>query len=183
MCRFFGFRQQDKKKKDNSFKSLVATFICLEGVVLGQTDAHIWRSKKRSFFFFVTSLTVLRKKNTSWYWCMWWGGFCPLLCLPAPSQALISPMAVRSGPQLWERKKKSSRGLTGRSPVDSRCWSRDLPIPGQHSCLSDPPGLCMHCLQPHHLELFVLLRSVQIEEHPKRFEHSSMTPQYHSSFD
>lgn len=27
------------------------------------------------------------------------------------------------------------------TPVDSRCWSRDLPIPGQHSGLSDPPGI------------------------------------------
>lgn len=36
-----------------------------------------------------------------------------------------------------------------------------LCIPGQHSCMSEPlwPGLCMHCLQPHHLELFVPPRS------------------------
>ncbi|KAL7376684.1 hypothetical protein ABVT39_013532 [Epinephelus coioides] len=102
---------------------------------------------------------------------------------PVPFGALISSTEVQSGPQLWERAAGLNRTEPKQSPVDSRCWSRDLPIPGQHSCLSDPPGPCMHCLHPHHLELFVLLRCVQMEECPKRFRHSSTTPRYHSNFD
>ncbi|KAK5852262.1 hypothetical protein PBY51_023744 [Eleginops maclovinus] len=95
-------------------------------------------------------------------------------------RALISSAEVQYGPQLWERAVGLNRTEPKQSPVDSRCWIRDLPIPGQHSCMSEPLGPCMHCVHPHHLELFVLLHCVQTEECLKLFKHSSTTP---SSFD
>lgn len=87
-------------------------------------------------------------------------------------------LAVQSGLQLWERCGLTVQRLN-RTRVDSRCWSLDLPVPGQHSCLSDTPpapapGPGMHCLQPHHLELLVSLLRAQ-NGVPKRFRHSTAT--------
>lgn len=49
-----------------------------------------------------------------------------------------NPPAIQSGLQLWERCGLTAQRLN-RTRVDSRCWSLDLPVPGQHSCLSDHP--------------------------------------------
>lgn len=77
---------------------------------------------------------------------------------------------------------KEQRGLTVQSPLDSRCRSRDLPIPGQHSCLSGPPTTLLprsvHALSPATPSGAVCPaapcsngRSVR-----KRFKHSLTTP-------
>lgn len=91
---------------------------------------------------FSSQLWRCEGKNTS-SWYMWWGGSCPLLCSQHPSRLWSCPQQFDLGFSCGNKQ----RGLTGRSPVDSRCWSRDLPIPGQHSCLSDPPG-SVHALSP-----------------------------------
>lgn len=88
---------------------------------------------------------------------MWWGGCCPLLCSLCHSGLWCCPWKFSQGLSCG----KVQQGLTRQTPVDSRCWNHDLPVPGQHSSLSDLPGPCVRRLQQHHLEPFVLLHHVQ----------------------
>lgn len=66
----------------------------------------------------------------------------------ALSSALISSMEVQSGPQLWERAARLNRTEPKQSPVDSRCWSRDL-LASIPACQTlPPPARSVHALFP-----------------------------------
>ena len=96
--------------------------ICLHNPVFGSRwNSRRWRKNifepglDAQLEHFSSHLWRCEGKNTSSQ-CVWWGSPCGLWSYPQQSG-----LGVSCGKRHW--------GLTGRSAVDSRCWSLDLPIP------------------------------------------------------